>query len=139
MKRGVLRARALATLGTMLGCGTPEATSRPAVQKVEARAERAYTYEDGVKEGLGPAEGWLTDGVEYKLTRRTPLMPEVDPADPAAAIMAMQWLDAGVIFRVHAIQMKAETPWYRVVTRDWKSGWINSIALLGQNVQAVRR
>jgi hypothetical protein len=72
----------------------------------------------------------------YTVSRQTPLMPEIEPADPMAAIAAIRHLNSGDAFTVINVRTHRNTPWYRVRT-DLGEGWINSTALLGQELKAT--
>jgi hypothetical protein len=63
----------------------------------------------------------------YTVSRQTPLMPEIEPADPIAAIDQIRNLDPGAEFTVLEVKTKRNTPWYRVRTGIGE-GWINSTA-----------
>lgn len=92
---------------------------------------------------------WATDyldphdlrvGSAYIVSRRTPLMPEVEPADPMAALSKMKQIPVGGVFKIYGIHMKNGKPWYRVraLTANKKqigSGFINSAALFGQTLR----
>jgi len=85
----------------------------------------------------------LDIGQSYILSKKTPLMPSIDPTDPLNAIEQMKQIPAGGVIKVYEIQKKRETPWYRVTATDHTknmvgSGWINSSALLGQQLEAHR-
>jgi len=77
-------------------------------------------------------------GQIFQLTKETPLMPEMDPADPLAALSKMRKLPAGSYIKVSKIARKASSPWYQVSSIDRQkknrlgTGWINSVALMGQ-------
>jgi hypothetical protein len=64
-------------------------------------------------------------------------MPEFEPADPIAAIAAIRQLEPRGEFTVVEVRTHRNAPWYRVRTRIGE-GWINSTALLGQELRAVR-
>ena len=88
----------------------------------------------------------LTLGASYRLSARTPLMPEFEPADPMAAIGKMKHVPAGGTITVRSMRQRGhtlKTPWYQVQAKDSQGraiaeGWVNSIALIGQRVQIVR-
>jgi hypothetical protein len=80
----------------------------------------------------------LRVGQTLRLSKRTPLMPELEPADPLAALRKIRRLPPGTTIRVLKVGMKLQTPWYFVEAeepfRDIPIyGWINSIALMGQS------
>jgi hypothetical protein len=79
----------------------------------------------------------LVSETTYRASGEAPLVPEIDPPDPIAAIASIQRLSAGEEFTVLETTKRRNTPWYRVRTRLGE-GWINSTALLGQEIVAVR-
>ena len=85
-----------------------------------------------------PYDG-LVAGESYRLSRETPLMPEIDPKDPFDAIRKALKLPEGAVVRVTNIKVQRNQPWYEVVLVEHKSvtGWINSLALVGQQIERV--
>jgi hypothetical protein len=79
----------------------------------------------------------LTRGVTYRGSREIPLVPEIDPPDPLAALASIRRLNVGDEFTVLGVTVHRNTPWYRAQTR-LGDGWINSTALLGQEIVVVR-
>jgi hypothetical protein len=84
----------------------------------------------------------LSVGQTYRLSRKTPLMPELNPVDPLAAIANAKGIDVGGIITVRAVATKDSTRWYRVEAlsaggQRVGSGWVNSTALLGQDIAVV--
>ena len=79
----------------------------------------------------------LARGVTYRGSREIPLVPEIDPHDPLAAIASIRRLSVGEEFTVLGVTVHRNTPWYRAQTH-LGDGWINSSALLGQEVVVVR-
>jgi len=82
----------------------------------------------------------LKVGRTYRLSERTALMPEFQPADPLAAIPKMKYVPVDGRIRVISVRRKRGTPWYSVRAADAAGkvigdGWVNSIALLGQDVE----
>jgi len=82
----------------------------------------------------------LQKGGVYTISKETPLMPEFEPANPMAAIAKMKKLPPGSVITVLSIRMKFNKPWYRVKAKSAKGlrigeGWINSIALRGQDIK----
>jgi hypothetical protein len=81
-------------------------------------------------------------GTTYRLAKRTPLMPELEPVDPLKAIEDIRQMEVGTLVRVIAVQDLRNSPWYHVTVRNGSqagaTGWINSIALLGQDIAEVR-
>jgi hypothetical protein len=85
----------------------------------------------------------LRVGRAYRVGRETPLMPELDPDDPIAALKRVRQIAARGKLKIMSVADKDGTVWYRVVA--WSSdgtrvgvGWVNSTALLGQDVQPVQ-
>ena len=81
----------------------------------------------------------LEVGSAYVVSRRTAVMPEVEPADPMAALEKVKRIPVGGAFKILGIRMKDETPWYKVcaITADKKHigiGFISGVALLGQTL-----
>jgi len=88
---------------------------------------------------LNPLE--LEVGQTYIVSKRTPLMPSHSPADPLVALQKMKQIPKRGAFKVLETFNKRSTPWYRVVAFDQRKkqigrGWINSTALLGQELKA---
>jgi len=79
----------------------------------------------------------LTRGVTYQGSREIPLVPEIDPPDPLAALASIRRLNAGEEFTILGVTIHRNTPWYRAQTH-LGDGWINSTALLGQEIVVVR-
>jgi len=85
----------------------------------------------------------LEVGQAYIVSKQTPLMPSLSPADPMAAIQRMRQIPKGGVFKVLETAKKRNTPWYRVVAFNEEkqrigTGWINSTALLGQRLKAPK-
>jgi hypothetical protein len=90
---------------------------------------------------LNPLE--LEVGQTYILSKQTPLMPSHSPADPIAALQQMKQIPKGGVFKVLETVKKKGNPWYKVVALDQRkkrigTGWINSTALLGQELKAYK-
>ena len=90
---------------------------------------------------LNPLE--LEVGQTYILSKQTPLMPSHSPADPIAALQKMKQIPKGGVFKVLETVKKRGNPWYKVVALDQGkkrigTGWINSTALLGQELKASK-
>lgn len=79
----------------------------------------------------------LVSATTYRASGEVPLAPELNPADPIAAIASIRRLSPGEEFTVLEATKRSNTPWYRVRTRLGE-GWINSTALLGQEIVVVR-
>ena len=90
---------------------------------------------------LNPLE--LEIGQAYIVSKQTPLMPSHSPADPIAAIQQMKQIPKGGGFKVLEMVKKTINPWYKVAAFDQRkmkigTGWINSTALLGQELKAYK-
>ena len=88
---------------------------------------------------LNPLE--LEIGQAYVVSKQTPLMLSHSPADPIAAIQQMKQIPQGGGFRVLEVYKEKTNPWYKVIAFDPRTeqigtGWINSTALLGQQLKA---
>jgi hypothetical protein len=88
---------------------------------------------------LNPLE--LEIGQAYVVSKQTPLMPSHSPADPIAAIQQMKQIPQGGGFKVLEVYKEKTNPWYKVIAFDQRTeqigtGWINSTALLGQQLKA---
>ncbi|MBA7589038.1 hypothetical protein ES708_31111 [subsurface metagenome] len=88
---------------------------------------------------LNPLE--LEIGQTYVVSKQTPLMPSHSPADPIAAIQQMKQIPKGGGFKVLEVYKEKNNPWYKVTAFDQSkeeigTGWINSTALLGQQLKA---
>lgn len=79
----------------------------------------------------------LSMDTTYRGSREIPLVPELNPPDPLAAIASIRQLSAGEEFTVLEVAVRRNTPWYRVQTHLGEA-WINSTALLGQEIVVVR-
>ena len=90
---------------------------------------------------LNPLE--LEIGQTYILSEQTPLMPSHSPVDPIAALQKMKQIPKGGVFKVLETFKKRGNPWYKVVAFDQRkkrigTGWINSTALIGQELNAYK-
>lgn len=88
---------------------------------------------------LNPLE--LEIGQAYIVSKQTPLMPSHSPADPIVAIQQMQQIPKRGGFKVLEVYKEKNKPWYKVTAFDQSTegigtGWINSTALLGQQLKA---
>lgn len=84
----------------------------------------------------------LEAGKTYKLSKQTPLCEHYDPVDPMGAIKRMKKIEEGFI-KIIKVQMKRTIPWYQVEVknnskRTLDKGWINSSALISQNLTEVK-
>jgi hypothetical protein len=82
-------------------------------------------------------------GKTYRLSTETPLMPELSPTDPMQALERVKQIGLGGTITVLKIGDKGGTPWYEVQAKQADGvrlgrGWVNSIALLGQDIGVVK-
>ena len=82
----------------------------------------------------------LQVGATYILSDRTAVVAEPDPVDPAAALAQIVYAPAGFQFKVVSRPMLDGYRWYEVLVLDRDNnelgfGWINSVALVGQDLQ----
>ncbi len=86
----------------------------------------------------------LDIGQSYVVSEQTPIMPSHSPADPLAAIQQMKYIPKRGVFKVLEVYYKEKyNPWYKVTAFDQSieeigTGWINSTALLGQELNAYK-
>ena len=83
----------------------------------------------------------LEPGRTYRLSRETPLMPETSPSNPIEAIAQVRYLEPGTEFTVRDSRSVAGAPWYLCTIQldeGVAEGWINSTALIGQDLEALR-
>ena len=75
----------------------------------------------------------------YRLDRETPLMPEINPADPMEALSRMKQIPAGLSITIVGKTDVSGRAWYQVAVvsggRVIDTGWVNCIALIGQRLQ----
>lgn len=81
-------------------------------------------------------------GSSYRVSRLTPLMPEVEPTDPLSALGRKVDIASLSTIAIRDMRDKDGYPWYRVDAYDpggsyIGEGWINSVALMGQNLTRV--
>ncbi|MFA5806573.1 MAG: hypothetical protein WC879_18230 [Melioribacteraceae bacterium] len=102
----------------------------PIKNNIEKKSKYAY-YQSLNKNGT------------YAISNKTPLMPEFKPVDPMAAMSNVKYLQAGSRIRILSINHKYNNPWYEVnvINSDGKiigRGWINSTALIGQDILVIK-
>lgn len=78
----------------------------------------------------------LAIGSKYRASREVPIIMELDPKDSLAAISSIRYLKVGEAFQVIEITKRDNTLWYRVKANDY-TGWVNSDALLGQEILEI--
>lgn len=81
----------------------------------------------------------LEVGRTYIISKKTPLMPELNPTNPLEAIKIMIELSPYSTIKILKSVKKDNSPWYNVDAKSGNKnvgkGWINSTALLGQNLK----
>jgi hypothetical protein len=85
----------------------------------------------------------LEVGAVYVVSKQTPLMPSPNPADPISALQQMKEIPKGGGFKVLEVYKDRNDPWYKVTAFDQRTeqigaGWVNSTALLGQQLRAYK-
>jgi hypothetical protein len=130
------------------GLGNRNLTGAATTQKGMARLVKAATsVRLPLREAAIPDSQWvnvsaLVTGETYRLSRETPLMPELNPTNPLAALAAVKRIPAGGVITLEGVVTKDGDPWYRVhASFDGATrvhGWINSVALTGQRLQRDR-
>lgn len=115
--------------------GFTEDRRRKIFKEILAAEDKAWT-EARKRYPLVPTDH-LSVGQTISLSRRTPLMPELDPTDPMAAYLRIRKLDPRTTIKVLKVSTKHSNPWYFVEARSPSryslgTGWINSIALRRQ-------
>ena len=85
-----------------------------------------------------PYDGLVT-GESYRLSRETPLMPERRASGSLDFLENTLSLPTGTIIRVEAVDRSGTELWYHaaLVENEHMTGWINSIALIGQQIDRV--
>ena len=85
----------------------------------------------------------LKIGKIYMLQKQTALVPVFEPKDGVEAMEAIkkivQILPGGII-KIISISYKRDIPWYQVAIQDRGevvTGWVNSIALFGQEIKEL--
>jgi len=90
---------------------------------------------------LDPLE--LEIGQVYVVSEQTPLMPSHTPDDPIAALQQMKQIPKEGGFKILEVYNATNNPWYKVnafdnSTEEIGIGWINSIALFGQQLKVYK-
>jgi hypothetical protein len=87
----------------------------------------------GINETTWADPTGLEVGGNYVVSKPTPIMPSPNPSDPLQAIAQIVTLESGGTFAVLEVSREPSGIWYRVRVEEG-AGWINSIALLGQEL-----
>ncbi len=82
----------------------------------------------------------LEIGRAYVVSKQTPLMPSHSPDDPIAAMQLVKQIPEGGGFKIIEVYKGKVNPWYKVIAFDQNTeeigrGWINSVALYGQQLK----
>ena len=82
----------------------------------------------------------LKIGETYSVCKITPLMPELPPSDPMTALENVKYIQEGGLIKIISVRKKDSQPWYKVEVTDNNDqaiaeGWINSTALMGQQLR----
>ncbi len=89
------------------------------------------------KSRRAPWDG-LESGQRYELTRETPLMASREWKEETGLdfLGSMRYLPVGTVILVTDVDRSESTPWYEVMLDGDRSvtGWINSIALMSQDI-----
>jgi len=108
-------------------------------QKNSHAAQEVHNDNAGKQSVVVDPKG-LKVGGTYRLPRGVPLMPELNPSDPLAAMRKM--VPPGGSIAVISLSEKRGVPWYEVDAYNAANdmigrGWVNSAALLGQRLDRV--
>jgi hypothetical protein len=111
--------------------------------KPHADVQVAFPSVEQVTETTWPDPGRLRAGQAFTVSKETPLMPEIEPADEFAAILLMKQVPKGGAFKISESRKRDSSTWYHVTAIDQNkkkigSGWINSTALLGQELEPFK-
>lgn len=124
---------------------TGKAVRTTGLRIVEEEIELHYPLDSALVEKLSPSLDPLNleIGQVYILSKETPLMPSHSPPDPFAALNQMKQIPKGGRFRIVETVKKDNRPWYKVIAFNQKkrrigTGWINSTALLDQELKAQK-
>jgi hypothetical protein len=127
------------------GRGNPKLTGTAVTERGNGKIVEAEVAIPYLLDGPAPTGGSrfvsheaLQAGSSYRLSGETPLMSEFEPSDPLAALGKTQQLSPGTSVRVTDVRQKAGMPWYKVQTSVGVTGWINSTALLHQQIERIQ-
>jgi hypothetical protein len=95
-----------------------------------------------------PAAKWLDPnelvvGATYRVSKQTPLCPEIEPADPIAAAAQIKQIPARSTIKIVSSTESGGHAWYQVTAcgpagKALGQGYVNSIALYGQQLGEVK-
>ena len=104
--------------------------------EIEINKKLGSKYSGGSSISTNPLS--LEVGIAYIITKKTPLMPELNPTNPELALKKMVELPPNSIINILKVERKNNSPWYNVdaINKNNRigTGWINSTALLGQKL-----
>ncbi|MBX3042870.1 MAG: hypothetical protein KIT33_12110 [Candidatus Kapabacteria bacterium] len=85
----------------------------------------------------------LEKGRTYSVSKSTPLMPELNPSNPIEAKNKIKELPLESRITILSVKTKNNIPWYEVKAYDRNdnivgTGWINSTALIGQELKVIK-
>jgi hypothetical protein len=114
--------------------------------KKTGRSERKIfaplKYSAGTVQEYGGPES-LAVASSYSISRATPLMSELNPADPLASIAKTIDLPIRSVITILSVAKKDGRSWYEVSAKGQDGqmigkGWVNSVALIGQEITLVK-
>ena len=113
----------------------------PIIKRNAWLARPATAFDAGASEWASGSN--LRAGYQYRITRDLPLMPELEPSDPMGAIVRIRQIPSGGTIVILQQRDRRGTLWYQATGYSPSGsrigeGWINSTALLGQDIQIVR-
>ena len=124
--------------------GARVATTGLRIVRSESKLSRPFAAAGGPAPARYGSPQDLKTGVTYALSRESPLTPERRPSDPVRAMALIRQLPAGTLISIVSVDRSDhDNPWYRVTATsragsELGTGWINSIALIGQEIRVVR-
>lgn len=108
-------------------------------QEVKIKKKLGHDYSGGSSVSTSPNS--LEVGMVYRISKKIPLMPELDPVNPDQALRNIINLPPGTEVTILKTSRKNNTLWYNVETKTKNqassTGWINSTALYGQGLELV--
>ncbi|MDG1286334.1 MAG: SH3-like domain-containing protein [Rickettsiales bacterium] len=77
----------------------------------------------------------LEVGKTYRLSQKTPIVPSYDPVSPEQAIKQIWYAKKNSQIKIIKRHKERNVMWYQVSVIGKKRGWVNSIALFGQDLK----
>ncbi len=77
----------------------------------------------------------LTVGTTYSISKKTPIMPHYESSD-LNDLNKVVYIQSGGSIKILEKKHGRNVPWYKVES-DGHSGWVNSIALIGQKLEKL--